>query len=107
MVFGLQTIHPKWLFNKPLCLGFEHILKSTDSFVGKRFVDLLNDRYDMDIPIINNSIQDQAAVGVGSALGVDGEICGMHSSNKLAEAAVGLLVRTKNKVAVNPFPEGI
>ena len=79
------------MFNKPLCLGFQRALKATDLVVAKMSIDLLSDRFDMDTPIINASIQDQAAVGVGSALGVDGEICGMHSPNKLGESAIGLL----------------
>ena len=70
------------------------------------FLGLLEFRYGIRVPVMNNSMQDQAAFGVGTQLGVDSEVCGMHSPNKLSESAIGLLVRTKNKVAVNPFPEG-
>ncbi len=30
----------------------------------------------------------------------------MHDGDKIGQSAVGGLIRTKNKVAVNPFPEG-
>jgi hypothetical protein len=32
---------------------------------------------------------------------------GMHDTNKVAEAASGSLERKKNKVAINPFPQGV
>ena len=34
------------------------------------------------------------------------KVCGMHDGDKLGQSAGGALVRTKNKVVVNPFPEG-
>ena len=45
-------------------------------------------------------------VVVSEKLGMDHtEVCGMHDGDKLGQSAVGALVRTKNKVVVNPFPE--
>ena len=35
------------------------------------------------------------------------EGCGMHQWDKVARSAFGLLVKTRNKVAVNPFPRGV
>jgi hypothetical protein len=51
-------------------------------------------------------IQDRAAKGVSSHLGLDEEVCGMHDGDKIGQSAVGGLVRTKNKTPINPFPEG-
>ncbi len=45
--------------------------------------------------------------GVSDELGMaEKEVCGMHDADKLGQSAVGALVRSKHKVAVNPFPQG-
>ena len=46
------------------------------------------------------------AKGVSAQLGLDEEVCGMHDGDKIGQSVVGGLVRTRNKVPVNPFPEG-
>ena len=52
-------------------------------------------------------VADRAAKGVAAAAGIEEEeVCLMHDGDKLGASAVGELVRTKNKVAVNPFSEG-
>ena len=47
-----------------------------------------------------------AAKGVSGHLGIDEQVCGMHDGYKIGQEAVGGLVRTKNKIPVNPVPEG-
>jgi len=39
-------------------------------------------------------------------LGLDEEVCGMHDGDKIGQSAVGGLIRSKNKVQINPFQEG-
>ena len=34
------------------------------------------------------------------------EVCGMHDGDKIGQSAVGSLIRTKNKIPLNPFPRG-
>jgi len=46
------------------------------------------------------------AKGVSAQLGLDEEVCGMYDGDKIGQFVVGGLIRTKNKVPVNPFPEG-
>ena len=51
---------------------------------------------------------DRAAKGVAGALDLDEEeVCEMHDTDKLGRSATGALVRTRMKVAINPFPEGV
>jgi len=39
-------------------------------------------------------------------LGIDEEVCDMHDGDKIGQFVVEGLVRTRNKVPVNSFPEG-
>ena len=51
---------------------------------------------------------DRAAKGVAGELDMqEEEVCEMHDTEKLGQSATGGLVRTRKKVAVNPFPEGV
>ena len=54
-----------------------------------------------------SKIQDFADLAVARVLGFDAEGCQMHSGNKVGEWAVGSLTKSKNNVAVEPFPEGV
>ena len=45
-------------------------------------------------------------MGVAQLFGHDRDPSGMHDSDKVAKSAIGDLVRTKDKVQINPFPEG-
>mmetsp|Transcript_35623 Transcript_35623/g.87622 ORF Transcript_35623/g.87622 Transcript_35623/m.87622 type:complete len:467 (-) Transcript_35623:497-1897(-) len=56
--------------------------------------------------VIARMIQDGAALSVARLLEFEDEVCGMHSGDKIGQSAVGCLVRTRNRRAVNPFPEG-
>ena len=58
--------------------------------------------------IVGRMRSDRAAKGVAGVLEMEEEeVCEMHDTEKLARAATGGLVRTKNKVAVNPFTQGV
>lgn len=51
-------------------------------------------------------ISDAAAKGVAAEFEQDEEVCEMHQGDKIGRSAVGTLVRSKNKVQINPFKEG-
>ena len=44
--------------------------------------------------------------GVSAFLDVEEEVCKMHDGDKVGRSAIGELVRTRNRMPVNPFPEG-
>jgi hypothetical protein len=58
--------------------------------------------------IVARRRSDRAARGVTGVLHMkEMEACEMHDTDKLGQAATGGLVRTRNKIPVNPFPEGV
>ena len=58
--------------------------------------------------IVGVAVQDLATLSVAEYIGLDeAEACDMHDSDKIDKSAMGELVRSTNKVPVNPFPEGV
>ena len=58
--------------------------------------------------IVGAAVQDRAALSVAEYIGLDkAEACDMHDSDKIGRSAIGELVRSTNKIPVNPFPEGV
>ena len=58
---------------------------------------------------VATAIQDGGACGVASRLALrlrEREICNMHAASKIGAAALGFLVRTRLKKAIDPFPAG-
>ena len=105
--FGIQFVDAKWRRNHVICVGFERCSDGRDVVVADKFRDTLyknsGHRFDS---VVCSVIQDRAAKGVSSHLGLDEEVCGMHDGDKIGQSAVGGLIRTKNKTPINPFPEG-
>lgn len=57
--------------------------------------------------ICDVDVQDQDALSVSSHLGVIwSEPFDMHDGDKIGRSEIGKLVRSKDNVSVNPFPEG-
>ena len=54
--------------------------------------------------LCHSTTADRAAMGMAQLFGHDRDPCGMHDSDKVAKSAIGDLVRTKDKVQINPFP---
>lgn len=52
-------------------------------------------------------MSDFAALGVATHMGHERHGCLMHNEMKVSLSLLGKLVRTRNKVVVNPFPEGM
>ena len=58
--------------------------------------------------IIGAAVQDRAALTVPEYIGLDeAEACDMHDGDKIGRSAIGELVRSKNKNAINPFLDGV
>ena len=106
--FGIQFVDSHWLGNMVICFGFLRCYDSTDAAVATLASTLFEERSKLPMmDTISLAIQDRAAKGVSTELGIEEqEVCNMHDGDKIGQSAVGALVRTKNKVPVNPFPEG-
>ena len=105
--FGLQFVDPRWNQNFVICLGLTPLKDGTAPAVADLLRRELKDTYKYDpAKIIAASMQDGAAVAVAKELGVETEICLMHSADKVGASAIGDLVRSKNKIPINEFPEG-
>ena len=105
---GLQFVDPNFTANHIVTLCCRVCKEST----GKKVADFIKcasiqvagqDLSD----ICDVSIQDRAALSVANELGItEAEACDMHDGDKIGRSAIGELTRSKNKVVVNPFPEG-
>ena len=103
---GIQLVDPLWQANLVICLGLVPCLDGTAPAVADILRDVMHS-HDLDFgTVIASSMQDGAAVAVASELGMEKESCLMHSADKLGAAGIGDLVRSKNKVEINPFSEG-
>ena len=96
--FGLQFVDPRWNQNFVICLGLTPLKDGTAPAVADLLRRELKDTYKYDpAKIIAASMQDGAAVAVAKELGVETEICLMHSADKVGASAIGDLVRSKTK----------
>ena len=93
--------------NHVLPIGFVRSLINTDESVALLLEKIYRSRTDLTFKeAVGCTMADAAAKGVAKVVGHDTEVCKMHSGDKLASSACGLLLRTKDKEPVNPFPEG-
>jgi len=94
-----------------LCIGFPRCTDGTNGGVTALYKDqLLKVTGKSADSVVDSSVQDLAAMGVGAALvGSDDEDastgCMMHQSDKVLSKMTGKLVTTKNKKEVDGFPE--
>jgi len=106
---ALQFIAPGWKKNIVLTIGLIKSLRNKDQDVADLWRSTMTKRTGFDYDtIVTRMRADRAAKGVAGALGMDEEeVCEMHDTDKLGRSGLGGLVRTKNKVEINPFPEGV
>eukprot|EP00966_Prymnesium_polylepis_P326748 7382651-Prymnesium_polylepis.1 len=101
----MQFIMPNWHHNAVVCFGFVRSPDNKDVDVAaaakKAFKEITGYEFD---EIFSSGISDRAAKGVTGELNLEEEVCGMHDGDKLGRSGTGALNRTKDKVAVNPFP---
>jgi hypothetical protein len=105
---AVQLIAPKWKKNLVITIGLIKSLHNKDADVAalwrKCMLERTGHTYDA---VVARMRSDRAAKGVAGSLDMDEEeVCEMHDTDKLGRSAIGALVRTRMKVAVNPFPEG-
>jgi hypothetical protein len=104
---GIQFVDILWRCNHVLCIGLKRSSDNTDKGVAALFDKTILARTGLQREqVLASVIQDRAAKGVAGELDLEEEVCGMHDGDKLGQAAVGALVRTRMKKPVNPFPAG-
>ena len=105
---GLQFVDPCWRRNIVLCLGCRRSVVNTDAVVADLVRRVVLEVTAREVSqIIALAVQDGAALGVAKHLGMDEvEGCDMHDGDKIGQSAIGELVRSKMKVAINPFEDG-
>ena len=106
---AVQFVAPEWKGNLVVTIGLLRMLHNADADVANLWKETMRERTGFEYDeIIARMRSDRAAKGVSGQLGMEGEeVCEMHDSDKLGRAAVGSLVRTKNKKAINPFEAGV
>ena len=106
---ALQFIAPDWKKNLVVTIGLKKSSRNHDADVATIWKDMVPERCGLQfVEIVGRMRSDRAAKGVAGELQMEEEeVCEMHDTDKLGRAATGGLVRTKNKFAVNPFPEGV
>jgi len=105
---ALQVIDDEWQMNHVIALSFGRIISNSASHLVAKIKKVLYDltNYTVD-QIIATSMQDIAALKVAKDLEVDMGRCLMHEGDKIGKSCVGELLRSRNHVIVNPFPQGL
>jgi hypothetical protein len=106
---ALQFIAPEWRRNLVVTVGLIRSMHNKDSDVANVWEVTIKARTGFTFTeIVARRRSDRAAKGVAGALGCEEEeVCEMHDTDKMGRAATGALVRTRKKVVVNPFAEGV
>jgi hypothetical protein len=91
-----------------VCFGFTASSKNTDVAVSELVKKVMRDTYGFDsTKIFGAAISDRAAKGIASQLDLEEEVCAMHDGDKLGQAAIGDLTRSRGGRVVKPFAEGV
>ena len=107
---ALQFIAPEWKKNLVVTIGLKKSSKNADADIAHLWKETMDERcgglkFD---DIMGRMRSDRAAKGVAGVLEFEEEeVCEMHDTEKLGRSATGGLVRTRNKVAINPFSAGV
>ena len=103
--FGLQYTDSNFASNNVVALTFRRARSSAGESVAnlarEEVFNTTGYRFDQ---IIGCSVQDAAARSVAAHLQLEEETCDMHDGDKIGRSAIGELLRTRNKVAINSFP---
>ena len=105
MAIGMEFVDCMDFKNHAVCLGMVPLADGTDKVGAKTIESVLSKvtgfAYNQ---IMASMISDLAAKGIAWEFDQVGEWCDMHQGDKIGRSAVGDLVRSKNRVPVNPFP---
>ncbi|KAI9346567.1 hypothetical protein BDR26DRAFT_112210 [Obelidium mucronatum] len=105
---GIQFLDPQWRKNHVVSIGFTASAVNTDSIVSEMLQAVFKERTGLEFQeTVSSMMQDRCALGVSNQCDIEEEACLMHDGDKLGRSAVGALTRSRNKIVVNPFPEGV
>ena len=107
---ALQFIAPDWSRNLVVTIALKKSSTNRDPDVANLWKEVMDERCGglQFEEVVGRMRSDRAAKGVAGVLEMEEEeVCEMHDTEKLGRSATGGLVRTRNKVAINPFPEGV
>ena len=92
-----------------LAFGFRHLRSHVAKLVGEEFAATLKRYTHLGVLVIFYSmISDLAALKVATELLIkDIQKCKLHQGGKVGSSGMGLLVKSKNNVVLNPFPAGV
>ena len=103
---GAQFIVERADLNLCVCIGLVESNINTDALVASLFEEVTLKRTSLSFEQLFMAVrQDRAAKGVAAQVHLEEECCEMHDGDKIGQSAVGALVRSRNKVVVNPFDD--
>lgn len=105
---GLQFIAERGDENLVVCIGLVKSAHNTDVDVAHLFKEVCKERTGFEFSELCMAVvSDRAAKGVSHHLNMEEEVCEMHDTDKIGQSATGALTRSRNRIVVNPFPEGV
>lgn len=103
--------------NWHICIGFKRCIDGTAPGVKKRIEECIartetaarhaSPHRQSAIKLYNKMISDYAALGVAKLMQLLEDGCGVHNDDKIWRDAIGDLIRTRMRAAIDLFPEGI
>ena len=107
MAGGAEFVDAKTFEQHVICLG----MRPVDGGLGRQLQQSLDQLFQRAFgrktkDVCHSMIADRAETHVAALFSLDRDVCEMHDVDKVAKSAIGDLVRSHNKKATNPFPEG-
>ena len=107
LAIGAQFVPDDWSKNIVVALDFVPTKSTTGDackiLIENAFKACTSLEFDK---VCSSGVQDKAALKTAELLGLEKESCDMHDGDKIGKSAIGELVRSRNRVPVNPFNEG-
>ena len=105
---GLQFTDKSFDCNHVTALSLGKVTTTTASSLAPHIQQIVHNMTSMELDVIvASSIQYCAALNVATELDLDPDKCAMHQGDKIGKSAIGELLRTRNRVQLNPFPAGV
>ena len=107
LAIGAQFVPDDWSRNIVVALAFVPTKSTTGDackiLIENAFKACTSLEFDK---VCGSGVQDKAALKTAQLLGLEKESCDMHDGDKIGKSAIGELVRSRNRIPVNPFNEG-
>ena len=98
----------KFKCNHVVAIGFKVRHDNTAAGVDKLSKKVIKDTTNRELEeVVRIGVQDVASKALVRLIIVEEETCDMHDTDKVEQSAIGDLMRSKNKVAINSFLENL